>query len=199
MAPRLLPCPLAMNRPHRSPGPAGFTIIELLIVLALMSVLMFLSIPPLFQMVQRQKILGAVQQTAMAMRLARLEAIKTSTSTVVRVDPQTSTMLVYNDLNRNQTQDAGEAQIFTMPLPRGVSFGPPDGFTAPPPPQTVPLAVFNSNGSVAAVGAFRFVNSKGDQLEVRVMKANGVQIKLLKELSGSFYEQGEGGKPWIWK
>jgi prepilin-type N-terminal cleavage/methylation domain-containing protein len=188
-----------MNRTDRSPGASGFTLIELLIVLALMSVLMFLSIPPLFQMVQRQKILGAAQQTAMAMRLARLEAIKSSTSTVMRLDPQTSTMLVFVDLNQNLKQDAGEAQVFTMPLPRGVSFGTAQGFTTPPAPQTVPLAVFLNNGSIRQKGAFRFVNTKGDQLEVNVMTDNGNQIKLRKELSGSFYEQGEGGKSWVWK
>jgi prepilin-type N-terminal cleavage/methylation domain-containing protein len=188
-----------MNRTDRSPGPAGFTLIELLIVLALMSVLMFLSVPPLFQMIQRQKILGAVQQTSMAMRLARLEAIKTSTSTVVQADPQAGTLLAYDDLDQNLKRDAGEAQIFTMPLPRGVSFGTAQGLTPPPVPQTVPLAVFRSNGSIRNLGAFRFVNTKGDQLEVRVMTQNGAQIKLLMEQNGTWVEQGEGGKSWVWK
>jgi prepilin-type N-terminal cleavage/methylation domain-containing protein len=188
-----------MNRTDRPSGAAGFTLIELLIVLAVMAVLMFLSVPPLFQMVQRQKILGAVQQTSMAMRLARLEAIKTSTSTVVQADPQSAALLAYDDLNQNLKWDAGEAQIFTMPLPRGVSFAAAQGFTPPPLPQTVPLAVFRNNGSVRDLGAFRFVNTKGDQLEVRVMTQSGAQIKLRKEQNGSWIEQGEGGKSWVWK
>jgi prepilin-type N-terminal cleavage/methylation domain-containing protein len=197
MAPRLLSCPLAMNRTDRSPGPAGFTLIELLIVLALMSVLMFLSVPPLFQMVQRQKILGAVQQTAMAMRLARLEAIKTSTSTIVQINTAKGTVLAFADQNLNGVFDSGEPQLYTMALPRGVTFGTSEGWLISD------TAVFLSNGATTCTYApgcaFRFVDAKGDQLEVRVTKNNANQIKLRKELSGSFYEQGEGGKSWVWK
>lgn len=188
-----------MIRAKRPPGPAaGFTLIELLITLALLSILMTFGMPKLLNMIQRQKILGFTQQTAILLRLARLEAIKTSTNSIVTTNQAGTVVQAFSDPNGNNTLDAGEDELGRLDLPKGVSLLAISGFT----PQISPkpsVAVYRPNGSILAPGAFQFQDPNGDQLEARVMSKSGGQVLIQKELGGSWHAQDEGGKPWTWK
>ena len=176
---------------------AGFTLIELLVVIALMSILLTLTLPSAFRTIQHQKILAFAQQTAILMRQARLEAIKTAGNTVVQIDAAAGSVTAYADLNNNQTLDANEPLLGKLELTKGVTLLPVSGFTSPPSPA---VAIFRSNGGVAAVGAFRFQDTNGDQLEARVLTATSgrVQIRKLQD-DGTWIANGEGGKAWTWK
>jgi len=174
---------------------AGFTLIELLIVMVLMGVLMAIGLPNLFNYIQHQKILGITQQTAMVLRLARLESIKTANNAVVKLDTAAATVTGYMDLNQNLTQDAAEPALWRLDLPKGIT-GSVTGFTTPPTPG---VAVFRSNGSVGVPGGFRFLNSKGDQLEARVVSLNSGRVQILKLQGSTWKLQGEGGQSWTWQ
>jgi prepilin-type N-terminal cleavage/methylation domain-containing protein len=78
---------------------AGFTLVELLVVLALMSALVLATIPTMTTMLHRGALMGAAQQIGVALRLARLEAIKRGVVTVVQVDYTTNSLLAYADVN----------------------------------------------------------------------------------------------------
>jgi type IV fimbrial biogenesis protein FimT len=181
-----------MKTPHCAPRrAAGFTLVELLVVLALMSITMVLVLPSLVRVVQHQRILSAAQQTAILLRLARLEAIKTSSPTVVQANMSNNTLMAYTDSNNNQTLDTGENVLGKLELTKEVRLLPVSGF-----PGT--LANFQSNGAALKVGAFRFQNVNGDQLEVRIMTATSGRVQIQKFQGGAWIANGEGGTAWIW-
>jgi prepilin-type N-terminal cleavage/methylation domain-containing protein len=181
---------------------AGFTLIEVLVVMVLAGILMAIGLPNLFGYIQHQKILGITQQTAMVLRLARLESIKTANNAVVKLEAGTVTG--YMDLNQNLAQDANEPALWHLDLPKGIT-GSVNGFTTPPTPG---VAVFSSNGRVDKVGDFRFLNSKGDELEASVVSLNPTnpsvnlnngRVQILKKQSGVWKLQGDGGQSWTWQ
>jgi prepilin-type N-terminal cleavage/methylation domain-containing protein len=180
------------NALHRA---AGFSLIELLVVMALMGILMAMGLPNLFRYIQHQKVLGITQQTALALRLARLESIKMSSNAVVKLDTAAGTVTSFLDLNQNLAQDASEPALWRLDLPKGIT-GSVTGFTTPPTPA---VAVFRSNGSVGVPGGFRFLNSKGDQLEARVPSTNSGRVQILKLQGITWKLQGEGGQSWTWQ
>jgi len=63
----------------------GFTLLELLTVLALMLVIALLGFPNLQRMLVRAKLRGATEQLAALMRQARLEAVKNNSTVVLKV------------------------------------------------------------------------------------------------------------------
>jgi Tfp pilus assembly protein FimT len=170
--------------------------IEILIVLLLMGIVISLILPNFLKAIQHQKVLGVAQQTAILLRLARLEAIKTVTTTVVQIDTTKGTVTAFGDLNNNQTFDSNEKLVGKVDLSKGVTFMAVSGFSSPPSPA---VAIFRTNGAVALAGAFRFQNANGDQLEARVLTATSGRVQIRKFQGGAWIAQGEGGQSWIWK
>jgi prepilin-type N-terminal cleavage/methylation domain-containing protein len=205
-------------------GHRGFTLIELLVVLAVAMVLMLISIPSMFTAMHQGKLRGIAQETAVLMRLARLQAIRFSAQAVVRIvppaDPQLGRVEAFSDRDGDGKLTAGEPILGSLVLPRGVKFlAPPDvegnlsvdGFSVDPENASNPnVAIFNRDGSIAALGAFRFADTYENYLEVRVEPAATARIELRKaRLEGStwnWYASGDGGarstknrwKPWEW-
>ena len=62
----------------------GFTLVELMVVLTLLGVLLGVGIPSFRDFIATQKVKAAAQDLAMAMLLARSEAIKRNTDVVVQ-------------------------------------------------------------------------------------------------------------------
>jgi prepilin-type N-terminal cleavage/methylation domain-containing protein len=174
---------------------AGFSLIEILIVMVLGGIVMAIGLPNLFHYIEHQKVLVITQQTAMVLRLARLESIKTANNAVVKVDTADRAVTGFMDLNQNLAQDANEPTLWRLNLPQGITAS-VNGFTTPPTPG---VAVFRSNGSVGVAGDFRFKNGRGDQLEANVPGLNSGRVKILK-LQGTLWKaQGEDGLSWKWE
>jgi general secretion pathway protein H len=66
------------QKPDKAGSQAGFTLLELMAVLALMTLLMSLVVPSLFQSWQREKTRAALRGLAVALRTARSEAVTSS-------------------------------------------------------------------------------------------------------------------------
>lgn len=120
----------------------GFTLIEALVVVALLGIIMLIGLPSLLGLVQRSKMEGTVQGVSNLMRLARLEAIKQGVPVVVRLDLDNGfvTAFVDRDGNLQLNPTAGakpratDHEISRVPLANGVSFwGVPDPATATTP------------------------------------------------------------------
>jgi Tfp pilus assembly protein FimT len=177
--------------------------IEILVVLLLMSLLLTLLLPSFLKTIQHQKLLGAAQQTAILLRLARLQAIKTANFAVVQIDTTKGTVTAFGDPNNNQTFDAGETMLGRVDLPKGVTFMAVYGFTSPPTPA---VAIFRSDGSMpvnlavtGGAGAFRLQNTAGDQLQARVLTATSGRVVIEKnDGTGNWLPNGEGPKAWKW-
>ena len=175
---------------------AGFTLIEILIVLAVGGIVLALLLPNFYNMIQRMKLQGAAQQTATLLRLARLEAVKRAAITAVQIDTAAGTVTAFVDSNNNKAMDSGETLLGQTRISTGVKFDTVSGFTSPPTPA---VAVFLSNGSVSAVGAFGFIGARGDQLQAHVLTKTSGRVQIEKLESGSWVANGQGGKAWKWK
>jgi prepilin-type N-terminal cleavage/methylation domain-containing protein len=203
-----------MKNPELVRGHRGFTLIELLVVLAVAMVLMLISIPSMFTAMHQGKLRGIAQETAVLMRQARLDAVKFSAQSVVRVvlpaGDAPGHVEAFSDRNQDRMLTAGEPILGRLYLPRGVTFTAPpgnssiEGFTVDPEnASNPPIAVFVSNGSITNTGAFRFADTYENYLEVRVEPAATARIEVRKaRQDGStwnFYASGDGGEAWTWK
>jgi prepilin-type N-terminal cleavage/methylation domain-containing protein len=183
---------------------AGFTLIETLVVLCLAAILAAIGAAELYRQIPRRKLVSTAQQTSMLLRLARLEAVKTSSACVVRIqrDPVLNKHLVvlsFVDDDRDGQFDSAEPQLGYLELSPGISVSEVVGFTEPTPAGLYNQATFGSDGSIRAVGAFRFRNERGETIEAAVPLPSGVKVVLRKkDAGGAWREQGEGGVSWTW-
>jgi prepilin-type N-terminal cleavage/methylation domain-containing protein len=198
-----------MTNQQRPAQERGFTLIEMLVVLAILSIAAMFSIPYLSAQIQRSKLLGVASQVSGLMRLARLDAIKYSRCAAVGIDLAARKVNAYSDRDSDCLPDPGE-EIGEVILPNSVVFGAPgnvtgaasvDGFSdwAGNPK----MALFRSDGSIDKIGAFRFQSQQlgsGDinYLEVNVSPAATARIALRKWESTAFVEN-DGTGVWKWK
>jgi prepilin-type N-terminal cleavage/methylation domain-containing protein len=210
-----------MKNRDRDSRSAGFTMIELMVVLALAAILMSFGIPALINTMRQGKLRGVASSTLSLMRQARLDAIKTGGQGVIQLvppeDPDVDQpmVLAYSDRNSNLIFDDGEPEIGRIVLPNGVRFlAPPEeededsvfGFTEDP-ENDINIAVFTGNGSIRNDGgAFRFGDNRGNFLEVRVMTTAGqMMIRKCRVCEANdpddWYvnKEGEEGEAWTWK
>jgi prepilin-type N-terminal cleavage/methylation domain-containing protein len=202
-----------MKNPQSGRDQRGFTLIEMLVVLALVAILMFISAPAIYNAVRQSKLRGITQEVTTLMRQARLDAIKSSAQAVVRIVPADATnpipsVQAFSDRNADGLLSAGEPVLATFPLPKGVTFTAPDltvdansvsGFSPDAGGAALPkVALFQRDGSIAAVGAFRFADQNQNFLEVRVEPAATARIEVHKWQGGAWISNGDGGKAWQW-
>ena len=121
--------PHRCNQTHVAPRQLGFTIIELLVVITIMSLMFSMAAPAFSSLVQRYQVRGEVDQFISLLAVARQTAI--SKGVVVTVCPKHSSekdrcgsrnawhlgTLVFEDLNGNRLMDGTDALIAgTAPL-----------------------------------------------------------------------------------
>lgn len=120
---------------HR--GAAGFSLIEIAVVMAIMGAVMLVTMPSVSRWFENQELKGAVRSAADLLLLARSEAIRSGNPHVIffGVDPDSTMMtnpdggfaplLAVNDgpsTTANCRVDGGEASEY-IPAPDGVTWG----------------------------------------------------------------------------
>lgn len=194
-----------MDTARKSQSAAGFTLIEALIVMVILTLVLTLGIPSLRETIQRAKFLGFVDTTSTLMQKARFTSIKQNQDAVLLADTTTSEILAFVDVPQggappNRVLDAGETVLGRMNLPRGVTLAAPGSeavidFTLADGP------VFRSDGSVLEAGAIRFRDDRGNFVELRVdpPATSRVEIRKWEDSggTGAWYAKGEGVE-WHW-
>lgn len=167
-----------MNRPKSVSRDAGFSMIELLVVLLVGLILMLLSAPELMKYYIRSQIEGVTREVSFVLQRARFQAIRDSQQVQICGD---AAGRVVTGLGR------------TIELPKSVKLY---GITVPGNCFT-----FLSDGSVQETGAFRFSDVRGNFLEVNVEpKATArVQVRKWDETDGTWNTRDQGEKAWEWK
>jgi type IV fimbrial biogenesis protein FimT len=96
--------------------PAGFTVVELLVVLAISMILLMIGVPSFDALIKNQKVTTVANDFFMAINLTRTEAIRRG----ARVDlvpsdggDWTNGWTIFVDRNNNQFPDPGEEIIFS--------------------------------------------------------------------------------------
>ena len=150
------------------------------------------------------------------MRQARLSAVKHASQAVVRVElpapGQLGRVEAFSDLDSDGLFGGADRLLGSVPLPTGVQFvAPPNvtgaasifGLSADPGGASLPrIAIFRRDGSIEDVGAFRFADTYGNFLEVRIEPAATARLEVRKAREeGSvwnWYASGEGDQAWEW-
>lgn len=198
----------AARRPTRN-RQAGFTLMEMIVVVAVIGILAVISAPAFLSMMNRFKLSATTRELASLMQATRLESIKMNAPAQVNYDPVSNTFFGFVDLDRDGSLSAPDHILAgRVVIPIKVQFWGPgdssvnsanatDGWDDAP----VHLGpIFSPDGSVDRVGAFRFKDSNDNFLEVRVETPATGRIVLKKYFpdDAKFYLNGESGKKWVW-
>jgi prepilin-type N-terminal cleavage/methylation domain-containing protein len=173
--------------PPRAERGEGFTLVELLLVLALAGVILGMGLPAMLNSLIRAKLTGFAQQTVAAMQAARLEAIKRSTVTRVEVHFADNSVIAYVDLNGDNAYTPGvDVLIFQAQAPSGVVSQGPGTIANAHAVYNFDLisgggvALFNSDGSVQKQGAFRFRDKRDNIMEAFISTQATARIAVRK-------------------
>ena len=192
-----------MKNPTPGRGLRGFTLIEMLVVMALMLALVAIGIPSLLTALHQSKMRGMVQEISVALRLARIDAIKTSSQGIVQIVPSTApdkptVVRAFSDRDFDGRLGANEKVVASFVLPTGVTFDSAQGFSADP-DGGPNMAIFQGGGSILKDGAFLISDPYGNQMEVRVLKPKATaRIEVRKFENGAYVANGTNGQAWTW-
>lgn len=104
----------------------GFSMLELMVVIAVIAILSAVAIPNAFRWVSNRRIIGAADELNAVFQGARLRAIRENADVVILMDVGTNRCDVFIDdgegggVARNQVRDGSEAIIDRVVLPAGV-------------------------------------------------------------------------------
>jgi type II secretory pathway pseudopilin PulG len=214
-----------MEKPIRKSrlSQAGFTLIEVLTMMTTLGIAAGISMPALLNYMQRAKLEGAAHQTVMLLSSARLEAITRGAPAAVAIDPATSDLVAFVDVDGGSSTSPPDGrfnpvsgdryretdyEVARFRLPAGVELTDPegnhgqasvDGFLNPA-PIPAGIAYFNIDGTVRDDGAFRLADERGNYLETRIAATTTARVELRKWQGADWREQGEGeAGAWSWR
>jgi len=154
------------------PKKAGFSLLEMLIVLAIALLLGGVAFPQLNRYWQSYRLDSAAQTLASNLELARYSAISKAVNVVVAFYPTAFYYESFEDKNGNGIRDTGEVLLGSFSLPRQIEFK-GAGLLCPPSnpsgPVTDPITfsndrvVLNSQGKLnAGLGVIYLQNAMND-------------------------------------
>jgi prepilin-type N-terminal cleavage/methylation domain-containing protein len=190
---------------------AGFSLMEMIVVVAIIGILALISAPAFLRMINRYKLTGTAREVNSLMQAARLEAIKLNAPAQVNYEAANNRFIAWIDMNQDGLLASPPDRLLAgiVPIPAKVEFwGPGDGAANGAnaidgwdnaPANTGPI--FRPDGSVDRVGAFRFKDTNDNFLEVRVETPATGRMVMKKYFpdDNAFYLNGEEGHPWEWQ
>jgi type IV fimbrial biogenesis protein FimT len=200
---------------------AGFSLVELLIVLVLIGLMAVWGIPALLNTLNRTRLVNTGRELATLIQVARLEAIKKggingdlrNRVSVVRWDKDHRALQVLLDESPDGTWNPLTPIGSAYTLPTGVSMQAPTeainggksvvGWDDADNPDRYDGPIFLSDGSALDAGAFRLADTRGNFLEVRIDFPATGKVVIQKWFGGgdpdtNWFENGEAGNKWSW-
>lgn len=148
----------------------GFTLMELMIAIAIISILAAVATPPVLQWFQNRKIVSATQTVFSSLQSARLQSVKENELTIVSFDSSNS-YRVFLDLNQNHVWDAGtDRMLDRVKLPDGVIIS-----SAAFPAGTKWIG-FNGQGFPSSAGSIGLADTNGRTSQVSVNITGNMQV-----------------------
>ncbi|HVS04463.1 MAG TPA: GspH/FimT family protein [Thermoanaerobaculia bacterium] len=202
-------------------GDRGLTLVELILVLAILLIAALLTWPALINQIYHAKARGRAEEMARHLLVARLEAMKLGRAVVARPDYLRQSLYAFVDDDEDLTFDPGEDLLWVLsgataahrdlllmgptgaPGSDADPAGSVDGFTAVG-GSPARAAVFEADGSVRDPGAFRIADRRQPRrnaFEIRVEPQATARVEVRKYVydgpSGTgFYSAGGG--TWQW-
>ncbi len=181
----------------------GFTIVELMIVVAVLGLLMMIALPRID--IQRYRVRGAVQALGTTMLTAQRQAVTEQHDVIVYFDTTGQLLRVHSDRNNNGVIDAGE---HTRPvrLGEGIVFGRgPAAAMAAAGSNTVNVTktlggvqalVFHRDGSASEAASFYITSVTAQRGNVRPQDARALLVERATGRSQWWRFTGAGGT-WV--
>lgn len=189
-----------MKQPTTVRRPNGFTLLEMLVVFAILGILTIIAIPEMLMRIRESKIRSAAQQISVMLRSARLEGVKAAHPGIVETlpwedDKPWETVRAFADVNRSGTYDAGDRLLGTFDLPEGLEFVDPAGLVdraglARP-------AVFQPTGAVQNEVELGIRDGAGNELEIRVGPIATARVTIWKINPGDDHVLDSMPEEWL--
>lgn len=181
----------------------GFTLLELIVVVAIAAVVLLVSVPKLLDLVTRIKLQGFVSDVTNMVRQARFESITTGYETVVVFDTGTNEVRAYVDVpefdangNRTDTIRAFDPELANelperdhylrvLEIPEQLAYTSPGGAAVnvglttivDPTFGNLDGAVFQADGSIVDTGATTFGDDLGNYFRLYFQPAATAEIE----------------------
>lgn len=167
---------------------SGFTLVELMLVLAVVGVIGGYVLVNLPQQISRWRLQSSAQQVASVFQRARLEAVRRNEPATVEIIANRAVARVGTDLT------------FEIALAGGVEFGAPGAEPMVYGFGDDDKAVFEVDGTAREIGAFRLAGQRNHFMEVRVdPPATGrIEVRKWDPIDEEYKAQGQGGEQWKW-
>jgi len=165
-------CEKPMARLRRtSHREAGYSLIELAVVVIILGITLTASIPAFSRLMQSNSLQNAASQFSGHMRLARQMAVTSGVSYIVDWD-STETYLIVRDNNENDVSDVGEPADGPFTLPKRVSLADSedDAFTSS-------NVTFSRDGSASESGTLVLSNDRGHSMNLMLLAPTG-QVRI---------------------
>jgi prepilin-type N-terminal cleavage/methylation domain-containing protein len=151
---------------------SGFTIMELLMVLAVIAVVSAITVPSIISWRNSAKLRGAAGNLKGDLEMAKVNAIKHNDFVAVKFDADTYEVFV--DTSGNGARDAGEALLKNRSLPAGVVFD----FSHPDWTFAGNVTKFNGRGT-ADNGTAILTNVQGQERHITISTLGRIHVKIL--------------------
>lgn len=147
-------------------GP-GFTLIELMIVIAIMAIMAGIAIPNFIEWLRAAGLRGATNDLTSDLAMARLRAIKSGIS--VKVIFSTDGYMVFIDSNNNNVLDSEEVLLRNKQYPAGITMS-NTTFTSS-------RAIFHKTGATSA-GTIRLSRNGNEQINIIINFVGRIRVKI---------------------
>jgi prepilin-type N-terminal cleavage/methylation domain-containing protein len=145
---------------------AGFTLVELIVAIAIFGLGIALTIPAFGSFLQSSRLSHQSNQMSTTLRAARRTAITKNINTVFILDIPNSRFFYFEDPDGNGTRGAGETRSQVYEMPKGI--------TVQNHTFTKPLVVFGPKGTTIESGTITIQNLKHETRSIRVFSGTGM-------------------------
>lgn len=169
---------------------AGFTAVEVVVVMMVVGVAMLASVPAFSRFMQTNGLKGSAEQMAGHMKLARQQAVSEGVPYLVVFNQQANTYAIVRDSNGNGVPNSGEPVRGPIALPNNINMSNPSsgGFAA----SAVQL---RPDGTASQSGNLVFNNKRGNAYRLTLLGPTAtVQIAKLETSEGQTGGPTTGGE-----
>lgn len=185
------PSPPRSSSDARIPRQRGFTLLEAILVVAVLAIVSLGVVPAIRQALTRAQLDGITRQTSVFLTQARLEAIRSATPVVVRQDPTGTGLEGFADVDGDGTfnptpgvpRRTTDYLVGRLPMPNRVALAAPAGLDVYDGLTVVDgehRAVFRPDGSIEIPGALRLGDVAGEFREIRIEPQVTPRTRVLK-------------------